>query len=169
VTEVRPLGSRLEFDYRTVDPRFDHVAVIYAQGRVTETAVPLPDSPATLPGGGAAVTRWDGVHSHEIVRDAGERQRFYTIMPKEKLFELMDRMHVGSGAAVEDGWLIATGNMPHQGCVEMGGFAIEIATGRAEAAMFHKGRPPELFGGALADLHPAMQEVAQMGSARCPP
>lgn len=165
--EVRPLGLRFEIAYRTVDPRIDHVAVTYENGRVTETAVPLPDAPAPLPGGGAAVTRWDGVYAHEIVRGAGERRRFYTIMPKEKLFELMDRLY-GSLASVQDGWLIATGIMPHQGCNEMGGFAIEITTGRAEAAMFHRGRSSELFGGTLDTVHPVLQQIARIGSPNCP-
>lgn len=168
VIEVRVLATGLEIDLRATNPRFEHVAVTYSGGRLREANVPLSDIPAPLPGGGAAVTRWEGVHAHQMVRDPGERQRFMAIMSRDKLFELMDRMHVGGAAALKDGWLIAKGNMPHQGCVEMGGFAIEVATGRAEAVMFHKGRAPEVFGGRLGALHPTLQQLAHTGSPKCP-
>lgn len=163
VMAVRVLADRLEIELRAADPRLDHVMIVYAEGRVDELKAALPDDAAPPPGGGTAVTRWEGEHAHSIVRDAGERQRFVAIMPREKLFELMDRMHVGGAAVLKDGWLIATGCMPHRCNLEAGAFAIEIATGRPEAVIFHDGRAPEVFGGDLRTLYPRLRAFARTG------
>lgn len=168
VIEVRANATRLEIDLGATNPRFDHIAVVYSNGRVTEVQVPMLEVAAPLPGGGVAVTRWEGEYPFTMLTDPGERQRFLSIMPRDKLFELQDRINVSAKAFIEGGWLIASGNMSHQGCVEVGGFAIEVATGRAEAVMFHKGRAPEVFGGRLEALHPAMQQLARRGSPKCP-
>lgn len=167
VIDARVREGRLELKLRATNPRDAHIAVVVEGGQVSETKVPMQEVPAPMPGGGEQVTRWIGNHPWDVLEDPAERQRFMAIMPREKLFALMDRTSVAPGVRLADGWLVGIGNMPHQGCAEMGGFAIEVASGRVEAVMFHKGEAPELFGGQLEMLHPALQELAQIGAPSC--
>ncbi len=161
--DVRNYGTRLEIDVAVTDPRLSHVAAVYAQGRVAEVAVPMRETAAPMPGGGTAVTRWEGAHPYEILEDPGERQRFLALMPQEKLFQLQERVSVASGAEIRDGWLIATGCMPHQCGIEGGAFAIEIATGRAEAVIFHASGGTERFSEAKGLLHQDLEAFARNG------
>jgi hypothetical protein len=161
VLEARVLAARIEFDLSAADPRVDHVAVTYSGGAVDTANVPMQEVAAPIAGKGDDVTRWQGVHPYEVLKDPGERQRFFTIMPRDKLFELMDRMSVASGTEIEDGWLIGEGCMAHMCTAEEGAFTIEVASGRVQAVIYHDDSTPEPFGGPLEALHPRLQAFAR--------
>lgn len=164
VAATRAGGARLEVDIDVTDPRLEHVTAVYAAGQVLEVPVPRREVPAPMPGPGADVTRWAGVHPWEIVQDPGERRRLLEVMPRGKLFELEERLAVGSEAVLEGGWLVAQGCMAHMCGVEAGAFALEVETGAVQAVLFHEGGAPEVFGAARGALIPALARFARTGS-----
>lgn len=159
----RASSSRFEVDLRVPDPRLAHITAIYAAGRVVEVPVDRVEVPAPMPGAGEDVSRWAGAYPYDVLEDPGERRRFLEAMPREKLFELQDRMAVASANELVDGWLIARGCMAHQCNVEAGAFALEVATGRLQAVIFHDGAAPEIFGAATSGLMPALETFARSG------
>jgi len=46
----------------------------------------------------------------------------------------------------------------------MGGLAVEVATGRAEAVLYHEGADAEIFGGTPGSIHPDLGTFARTGN-----
>lgn len=160
---VRVAGPRLELDLRMTDPRLDHVTYVVFRGRVVEVPVPRVEAAVPAAGGGPAVTRWAGRHPYDLLEDAGERQRLLSVLPLPKLYELEERMAVSTEMVLDGGWLIGIGCMAHNCGFEMGGFAIEVATGRVQVAIRHESAAPEVFGGRRGSLHPALERFLRDG------
>ena len=83
-------------------------------------------------------------------------------MRREDLYELVRNTYLSSSSdntGQVDGVLVAWGCRPHKCPHAQGGVAIEVATGRAYAAICSRENGVRVFGGALADIPEPLQRI----------
>jgi hypothetical protein len=136
----------LALDISSLLPEEEFVTYTYDGYTVSEFAVKYSNDGAIAAGAGEDVTRWIGKHPTEPFADAGERVRFGAWMSEDEVYELAERVAVGSEVYEVDGWVIGEGFDPKAGGDIAGMWAIRVSDGVVLALFRDTGISPRSFG-----------------------
>ncbi len=135
-------NGSLEFDMPSFNPEEEFVVYTYDGHNVVEFVVPYTNDGAVAAGPGDDVTRWVGQHPTAAFADAGERLRFAAIMSEDQIYELAERVEVGSATVEVDGYVIGQGFDPKAGGDITGMWGIRISDGMPFAVFRDTGLAP---------------------------
>lgn len=141
-------------------PEQDFVTYTFDGQAVSEIITLRSNDGASPAGSGADVERWIGQHPTAPFADAAERLRFGAWMTEDEVFELAERVEVGSEAYESEGWVIGEGFDPKAGGDIAGIWAIRIADGAVLALFRDTGRSPRSFGDMMLAWPQAMTDFA---------
>jgi hypothetical protein len=150
----------LALDIPSMSPDEEFVTFTYDGNAVSEIVVKRSNDGAVPAGAGDDVTRWIGAHPTDPFADAGERLRFGQWMTDDEVYDLAERVGVGSAVYEAEGWVIGEGFDPKAGGDIAGLWAIRIADGAVLALFRDIGSSPRSYGDPTLAWPQAMTDFA---------
>lgn len=150
----------LALDIPSLLPEEEFVTFTYDGVSVSEIVVKRSNDGAVPAGAGNEVTRWIGAHPTDPFAEAGERLRFGQWMTEDEVYELAERVTVGSEVYEAEGWVIGEGFDPKAGGDIAGIWAIRISDGAVLAVFRDTGSSPRSFGDMALAWPQAMTDFA---------
>jgi hypothetical protein len=150
----------LALDIPSLLPEEEFVTFTYDGVSVSEIVVKRSNDRAVPAGAGDDVTRWIGANPTDPFADAGERLRFGAWMTEDEVYELAERVGVGSAVYEAEGWVIGEGFDPKAGGDIAGLWAIRIADGAVLALFRDTGSSPRSHGDMSLAWPQAMTDFA---------
>ncbi|MGL5009394.1 MAG: hypothetical protein ACRC6I_05895 [Paracoccaceae bacterium] len=154
-------NGSLELDMPGWLPEQELVTYTYDGYAVSEMIVLRSNDGAVAAGAGMEVTRWIGQHPVAPFADPAERVRFGMWMTEEEVYELAERVEVGSVAYEAEGWVIGDGFDPKAGGDIAGMWAVRIRDGAVLALFRDTGQSPRSFGDPTLAWPQAMTDFAK--------
>ena len=151
----------LAFDMPSFLPDEEFVTYTYDGNAVLEMVVKRSNDGAVAAGAGDDVTRWIGKHPTDPFAEASERLRFGAWMSEDEVYELAERVGVGSEVYAVDGWVIGEGFDPTAGGDIAGLWAIRVSDGAVLALFRDTGTSPRSFGDMRLAWPQAMTDFAK--------
>ncbi|MEM6904256.1 MAG: hypothetical protein AAF568_00030 [Pseudomonadota bacterium] len=130
---------------------------------VTAT-IPSLAAAQPAPGTGPDVTRWDGATHRAYFGSPTEWARFQLVVTADEFREIRQATEAETEARLEEGYLVLTGCLVRACSTTRAGLAVEVATGKAMAAVWQRDRKPKVFGAKLDGLPVSLQKLATEGS-----
>jgi len=160
---LRSDAQGLELDMPSNDLTHLFTTYRFSGAVFTSTARLRNDTSVPPAAAGNDTTRWVGTNPTEILNDATERRRFRTVMGDEFMNNLKNSVSVSTGIIQDSGYIYGAGCWPHICNATAGVWALRISDGAVFAAIWRKGQPAQIAGGAFNTLPARLRVFALTG------